>query len=750
MTLFSNPLRSPFPVVVLRAVTFGGALLVVWVVALAVYGRVGGQPALVFSVTEFGPWKNLTRAIWVGLSIALGARILLSGFSRFRLRSDDLPHLLSGMLLIGTLLLFNAQVAEDSQGIAEASRSQARALGKQLLTTIDDPTLSLDRMAERWSFRRGIPEREWRGDVSQMLAHFPGLFIYARIDPAGVIRWVYPESNAESYLGRSVFDGPGHGTTFLLAKTTRSLAFSKVMRLRTGRIGFGALAPIWEGETFNGALSFGIRLEDFLKPAIDPGEYRVVFAEGGHAFYAMNDAEALPAKDPQQMRRWRGEDAVDFRNLRWTVEVFPLNAVIARRASPLPVVVLSVGLLLSMLCAALVDLTLSARRARAQARDALNWQEAIVNGSDLAIISTDATGIVKSFNPAAERLLGYRADEVCGLVTPNLWHEPTEVVARADELSTAADRVIVPGFDTLVEGAREGAVERREWTFIRKEGARRSVATSVHPLAENERNPGGFVWMVEDLTLKKNQAAKIAEQQALMLHSSKLASLGEMAAGVAHEINNPLLVIAGKVEQVKRQHEQGSADAATILKHMDSIRSTVDRIAKIVSGLRSFARESGGEPFAVASVREIVDETVALCAERFRNHAIELEIPPIDDLEVRCRPYQIAQVLLNLLSNAFDAANGGLSERRWVRLEVKRTRGTVEIVVSDSGDGVLPALREKIMMPFFTTKEVGKGTGLGLSISQGIMADHSGSLDLEADADFTRFVARLPIGSPPA
>lgn len=742
----STPDPNPkFPETFFRTAVVLGAVLVSVVIGVAVFGRAENRPGLLYELTVFGPMRNFTRGIWVALAAVLAGRIALAALPHCRLRASETPHAIGAALLVGSLMLFDAQIREDSAAITEASVGQARAIGKQLLMTIDDPTLALERMAERWSRRGGIAEQEWRGDVRRLLTHFPGLYIYARLDAEGVIRWIYPDSDAARYVGLNVYAGPSRGVSFDRARTTNALAFTKVSRLRFGVTGFGAFAPIWIGDTFAGALSFGIDIERFFRTAIDPGGYRAEFRESGSQpfFVVGGDANSV-ALDRERFSKWRGSDRVEFRNLLWTIETFPTEATVARYTSKLPIVLLSAGLMLAVLCGALVELTLSARRARALAREALTWQKAIVDASDFPIVSTDAAGIVRSFNPAAERLLGYWASEVCDRATPALWHDDEEVRERAAVLSERLGRTIEAGFPALVEGARLGEVDRREWTFVTKGGARRSVLSTVHILDETRNSVGGYVWIVEDLTIKKDQARKIAEQQTQIVNSSRLAAVGEMAAGVAHEINNPLLVIAGKVEQVRRLGERAPLDPSLVMKNMDSIRATVERIAKIVTGLRSFARDSSGEPLESASVRGIVEETVALCAERFRNHSIELEVVPFADFRIRCRPYQIAQVLLNLLNNAFDAASVGADSARWVRLEARVEGTAAEFVVTDSGGGVSAAHRDKIMMPFFTTKEVGKGTGLGLSISQGIMAEHAGSLMLDADSAHTRFVARMP------
>ncbi|MBC7384541.1 MAG: hypothetical protein H7301_00075 [Cryobacterium sp.] len=258
----------------------------------------------------------------------------------------------------------------------------------------------------------------------------------------------------------------------------------------------------------------------------------------------------------------------------------------------------------------------------------------------------------------------------------------------------------------------------------------------------------GFVGILEDITERKEQRRKIIEQQALMVHSAKLASIGEMAAGIAHEINNPLLIISGKVQQIRRAPELGKLDPDQNLAHTETTKKTVDRIAKIISGMRNFARDSSADPYTAVSVTKLLQEVVSFSVERFENQGVDLIVKvPALDFDLQCRTYQISQVLLDLLNNAFDAAvdsKNGL--KPWVEISVdRRPEGKVGFRVKDSGDGVPEGLRSKIMDPFFTTKQVVKGTGLGLSISKNIIKPHSGELFLNDQHEETCFCVVLPL-----
>ncbi|UYL08320.1 PAS domain-containing protein [Bdellovibrio sp. SKB1291214] len=250
----------------------------------------------------------------------------------------------------------------------------------------------------------------------------------------------------------------------------------------------------------------------------------------------------------------------------------------------------------------------------------------------------------------------------------------------------------------------------------------------------------GVAW---DSTREIQTEAQIEETKAKMVSAAKMAALGEMSGGIAHEINNPLTVIQARSFQLTQMVEQGKIDPEKIKQAAESISKTADKIAKIIKSLRSFSREGEQDPFEFVSAKTLVEETLEFCKTRFYNYGVELFLSDIDeDLEIECRIIQIEQVLLNLLNNSFDATQK--SEEKWIRVEAKEYGDYIDIKVVDSGPRIPDDVAEKIMQPFFTTKELGKGTGLGLSISSGIMKNHKGGLFLDRAASNTTFVMRLP------
>lgn len=252
------------------------------------------------------------------------------------------------------------------------------------------------------------------------------------------------------------------------------------------------------------------------------------------------------------------------------------------------------------------------------------------------------------------------------------------------------------------------------------------------------------VWAMAFRKAQVEENLQDAEQS--MISSAKMSALGQMAGGMAHEINTPLSVITMEVEELE-ERLTGLAASNETLRSLANIRETSERIAGIINSLRLFARDGSSLPPYPTGVNVLVSETLAFCNERFRVNGVELTVTESREMQdwiVECRRIEISQVLLNLLNNAFDAADTQPSGKRWVHVDVKDLGRDIEFSVTDSGPGVPTYLRDKIMEPFFTTKEIGKGTGLGLSLSKGILRSHNGRLYLDESSKSTRFAFVLP------
>ncbi len=253
----------------------------------------------------------------------------------------------------------------------------------------------------------------------------------------------------------------------------------------------------------------------------------------------------------------------------------------------------------------------------------------------------------------------------------------------------------------------------------------------------------GFWGLATSAGAEQSQSQYLTKRtNVAILHSAKMASLGEMAGGIAHEINNPIAIIQGRAQHMRERIESGELNSDYLLKGISKIEEVTNRIIFIIKSLRSFSRNAEKDPFSEVPLQQIINETLELCRERLKNHNVELRVSPIPDISISCRGPQISQVLLNLLNNAHDAVLE--TESPWIMVRVSDLVDQVEISVIDSGHGIPAEIADRIMEPFFTTKDIGKGTGLGLSIAKGLVEDHRGELKLDRNSSNTRFVVILP------
>jgi signal transduction histidine kinase len=228
-----------------------------------------------------------------------------------------------------------------------------------------------------------------------------------------------------------------------------------------------------------------------------------------------------------------------------------------------------------------------------------------------------------------------------------------------------------------------------------------------------------------------------------LIQNAKMAALGQMASGMAHEINNPLAIISGRSSLLLKALEKGDPpDVSYMQESLSKILKTSKRIEKIIHGLKSFSRKSDTDLFQATSLSELINSTLELCNDTLYQRGIKLKLSEVPDVVIMARESQLSQVLLNLLNNSMDAlANCTVKE---ISISFQQTDFTVSIFVRDTGPAIPPDVQARLMEPFFTTKNPGSGTGLGLSISLGIMQEHKGKLYFSAGGP-TCFVMEVPL-----
>lgn len=353
-----------------------------------------------------------------------------------------------------------------------------------------------------------------------------------------------------------------------------------------------------------------------------------------------------------------------------------------------------------------------------------------------AIIMMDDRGGISLWNEAAVRILGYSVNEAMGqnlhrFLAPARFHE-AHATAFAD-------------FQRTGEGSAVGQIW--ELSARRKDGTEFPVELSLSPV----RIGGAWhaVGILRDITERKRLQAERESMEAQLRQQQKLESLGTLAGGVAHEINNPINGIMNYAQLIQ---DRLAADHP-LQEFTGEILHETQRVAMIVRNLLTFAREEK-QSHSPALISDIVEGTLSLIRTVMRHDHITLTVRVPGELpELKCRSQQIQQVLMNLMTNARDALNErypGHDPNKLLRVEAaefaKDGRRWIRLTVEDHGTGIRPEVRLRMFDPFFTTKQRDQGTGLGLSISHGIVTDHHGQMTVESEVGrFTRMHVDLPV-----
>ena len=252
------------------------------------------------------------------------------------------------------------------------------------------------------------------------------------------------------------------------------------------------------------------------------------------------------------------------------------------------------------------------------------------------------------------------------------------------------------------------------------------------------------IWVTAYLCLaQKRKEARSEHDRIALMEAERMVSLGEVSAGIAHELGSPLATIRGRVEMLEMRLGSDPIESEEVRKFISIVGELSERMIRIIRGMRLLSRDAESDPFLKTPISRIIEDVLEISRARLQKLGNDVRVGAIDpQLEISCRESQIGQVLVNLIANATDAISG--QSERWIQIDLVECEDHVEISVTDSGRGIPKEMREQVIEPFFTTKDVGKGTGLGLSISRTIVENHSGQLWIDGDCANTRLVISLP------
>lgn len=370
------------------------------------------------------------------------------------------------------------------------------------------------------------------------------------------------------------------------------------------------------------------------------------------------------------------------------------------------------------------------KRAEQALRTERNFISTILDTTGALVAVCDRNGHVVEFNRSCQRTSGYTADEVRGRLFWDLFHE-------ADSGQETRE-----AFERLVAGAER--VEH-ECYWLTRDGQQRLIAWNNTTVRDADNAVSFVICTGIDITEQRQAEDQARQHQADLVHVSRLCTMGEMAAGLAHELNQPLAAIVSYTQGCVRRIANG-AQSSEILDAMKQVTLQAQRAGEIIKHLRNFV--SKGEPHRSAvQVNAMVREVLSVCRVDIRRHSATIRLRLLDNLPtVSVDMIQIEQVLVNLVRNGLEAmTNTEPTAREMLIRTFFNDKQQVQISVSDAGEGLPKDLNpEKVFEAFFTTKK--EGMGMGLAISRSIIEAHGGRLWAERNPDRgTTFHFTLPV-----
>lgn len=366
------------------------------------------------------------------------------------------------------------------------------------------------------------------------------------------------------------------------------------------------------------------------------------------------------------------------------------------------------------------------RRLERELRDTKDYLENILQSSVDGIVTTDEKGYITYVNKGLEEILGLPKEKLIGTHISKFYLNGIEEARKIMRVLREQGRQTNYQITMVVE----------------TDGKRRliPIMTSNSLLRDENGKIIGTMGIFKDLTEQKKLEEQLKRTQAYLIQAAKMRALGDLVAGVAHELNNPLMASNTVLHVIDKNLPKDDPNR----RRFEIIKQCNERITKIVKQLRDFSRQSEQE-FISVDINEIVENVLTMTSQQLMNHNVKV----VKDLQkglprVTGDFNQLEQVFLNLIVNALDAMEGSPEKVLNIRTE-KRGDNEIVITVRDTGKGISPEIMDKIFDPFFSTKEVGKGTGLGLSICYQIVEIHGGRIEVESEeGKGAAFMVRLP------
>lgn len=658
------------------------------------------------------------------------------------------------------------QVLRSGQGLFSSSRSVERDEWRQFMLTLD--------VAKTYSSMQGIgyakrfhPAQKTILENSVRSEGFPDF----RVWPAGkrneyssvILIEPLTEHNLNA-LGYDMLTDQVRRTAMMQSKDTglatitgkvnqsqeadSNVQAGFVMYLPVFRNNAPVMTPLERQAALEGYVFGTFQMTDFMSGVIGPVAMEVALqifdgADASEASRLYSSESSTAQQQTAYPNPLTTLIPIDIANHKWTLKVTTLPAFEETVDRQKSIIVLVGGSLISLLLFFVVrslttlgeDAKSLARQMTAAFKESETWFGALLDSaSEFSIIATDVRCTIKTFSVGAERMLGYHADEMVDQQTPDLIHVRDELVVRGTELSRELGHP-VSGIDVIVELARRGQAETREWTYVRKDGARLPVQLTVTAVRNSLNEIVGFLGIAKDISQEKETAKELreAKEHAEVANQTK----SDFVANMSHEIRTPMNAVLGITRLLASTRL--SADQK---KYLNMIKGAGQSLLGILNDILDFSKIDAGHmkldpaPFRLG---DILNELATIMSVNAANKDLELVIgvdPDVPEFFIG-DALRLQQVLVNLVGNAIKFTAHGEVSVLVQRLGPDAETVNLYFQVRDTGIGMTPEQRARLFTPFFqadasTTRRFG-GTGLGLAISKHLVSMMGGIIEAESE-----------------
>ncbi|MDA8792422.1 ATP-binding protein [Bacteriovoracaceae bacterium] len=599
--------------------------------------------------------------------------------------------------------------------------------------SLENLMLAMDRLTARYSHGLSNSQRTWELDTKSYLDDYKVFQAIEWANASAIVKSISPLKGNEKAMNLDLNFEEHRKDALSLSLEKRVGVFSSPIRLVQGGKGILSFHPTYDEDKHTGFIVGVYVLESLFEKYLKPNfEYSVHI--GNEIVY---ESEGFLKKSISHFNTFQ------VRNLSFEINFHPSTVLVRENKDIFETTYIFIILFLISGALTFLYYSLQLKKEKLYLSREKLQETTIENDRISRMIQSlfdNAQGVIYRCDPNDNwtmRFINHQVEALSGYPVKDFIEDKVRSYASIihPEDTEHVDR-------TVQEGVEAKSVFEIDYRVICKDGTTRSVHERGVPLFDDKGNCYALDGFIVDITQRKHLEEQLENEKIKSLQNAKLATLGEMAAGIAHEINNPLSIISNSIELLIKKGQAVDSENKFIKK----IVKSVERMSKIVRGLKKFSRKTDEVMRAENSLQELITESIDLTIVKSNQKEVPIHLDPFEDVTVYCDDIQTEQVLINLINNAIDAC--WENEDKWVKIKVEESaQNLIKLVVIDAGKGINEENINQIFDPFFTTKTQSLGTGLGLSISKNIANEQGGDLTYEVREGNTAFIFTIPKAS---